>query len=416
MLNAWDSQGHLAACCVMDYAPESFCSYVIGAHSRCHYTPHAVDALFAAMLRNARAAGKAYIHLGLGVNEGIVRFKKKWGGVPVMPYTAASWQMSELPCHQDLAAKGVVREAVDHTLALLLHSGGGAERRQLPEPLEERPYAMLWEVRKGNNLSYLGGTAHLFRYSFAPSFRRLFRNAQVVLFEGPLDAASLAFVAREGASAGAGPVMADLLNEEEMRRLEKVVNGPQGALARFCNMAWPHPVDVRGILATHRPWAAFFSLYYAYLQRHGWNQSVDLEAWEIAHDMGCRVLCMETIDDQLASLESIPLERICRFLRHPETWRRHRRQSLQAYLAGDIEKMQGTGTEFPSRTERVISVRDEVFLAAMLTHFAQGSAVALAGTAHLFRLRDMLRDHGFRLRQLQPTLWHRLRARLRGET
>ena len=37
LLNAWDSQGHLAACCVMDYAPGTFCSYVIGAHSRCHY-------------------------------------------------------------------------------------------------------------------------------------------------------------------------------------------------------------------------------------------------------------------------------------------------------------------------------------------------------------------------------------------
>lgn len=416
LLNAWDGEGRLAACLVMDYAPEQFCSYVIGAHSRLHYTPHAADALFAAMLRNARAAGKAYIHLGLGVNEGIARFKKKWGGTPVLPYRAASWRMSELPLAAGGAGGGVVREAVGLSISALLRTGGGPSgRRELPETPEQRPYAMLWEVRRGNCVSYLGGTAHLFRYSFARSFRRLFRKTGTVLFEGPLDAASLALVAREGSRAGAGPVVAELLSDEEIRHLERVAWGPQGRILRFCNMEWEHPVDVRGILATHRPWSVFFSLYYAYLRRQGWNQSVDLEAWDIAHDMNRRVLCMETIDDQLASLESIPLERILNFLRRPETWRRHMLQSMRAYLAGDIEKMQGTGTEFPSRTERVISVRDDVFLEAMLPHFAQGGAVALAGTAHLFRLRDMLRAQGFSLRQIRPTLRHWLRARLRGE-
>jgi hypothetical protein len=34
---------------------------------------------------------KRYIHLGLGVNEGIRRFKAKWGGRPTHPY-----QMCEL--------------------------------------------------------------------------------------------------------------------------------------------------------------------------------------------------------------------------------------------------------------------------------------------------------------------------------
>ena len=399
-----------------NYSPEGFCSYVIGAHSRLHYTPHAADALFAAMLRNARAAGRAYVHLGLGVNEGVSRFKRKWGGVPAQAYRAASWLMCELPAAADSGGGGgVLREAVDASLAALLGSGGSAAGRKLPEQPQQRPYAMLWEARREGRLSYLGGTAHLFCCSFADSFRSLFRRAETVLFEGPLDAASLALVAARGAQPGAGPAVAGLLTEEEIRRLEGVVRGPQGRLARFLNVAWPDPADVRGILATHRPWSVFFSLYYAYLQRQGWNLSVDLEAWEIAHGTGCRVLCMESIDDQLASLESIPLERILNFLRHPETWRRHMRQTRRAYLAGDIGKMQGAGTEFPSRTERVISARDDVFLEAMLPHFQRGGAVALVGTAHLFRLRDMLRQRGFALRQVRPTLWHRLKGLLRGE-
>ncbi len=418
LLNAWDKDGHLAACCVMDYAPEVFCSYIIGAHSRLHYTPHAADALFASMLRNARTAGKGYIHLGLGVNEGISRFKKKWGGVPALPYMAASWRMSDVPfARLHTGAKGhALHEVVDFSLTAMLRKGYASGRRELPEQPEQRPYAMLWEVRKQDSISFIGGTSHLFCYSFARSFRKLFRKVETVLFEGPLDAASLALVASQGATLGAGSAVAELLTEEEIQRLEHIVRGPQGRLARFCNMAWPNPADVRGILATHRPWSVFFSLYYAYLQRLGWNQSVDLEAWEIAHQMGRRVLCMESIDDQLASLESIPMPRILNFLRHPETWARHRRQSTQAYLMGDIEKMQGTGTEFPSRTERVISVRDDVFLEAMLPHFTRGRAVALVGTAHLFRLRGMLRQHGFTLRQVRPSLRHWLWACLRGET
>ena len=83
LLNAWDQEGRLAACLLLDDAPEKFCSYVLGAHSRAQYTPHAADLLFAAMLEKTRRAGKRYVHLGLGVNEGILRFKRKWGGRPM---------------------------------------------------------------------------------------------------------------------------------------------------------------------------------------------------------------------------------------------------------------------------------------------------------------------------------------------
>ncbi len=44
------------------------------------------------MLEAARREGKGYIHLGLGVNEGIRRFKEKWGGRPALPYVMAGWR------------------------------------------------------------------------------------------------------------------------------------------------------------------------------------------------------------------------------------------------------------------------------------------------------------------------------------
>ena len=80
LLNAWDRKGHLAACLLLDAAPRRFTSYLLGAHSRDHRTPYASDLLFREMIRRARNQGKEFLHLGLGVNDGIRRFKAKWGG------------------------------------------------------------------------------------------------------------------------------------------------------------------------------------------------------------------------------------------------------------------------------------------------------------------------------------------------
>jgi uncharacterized protein YbaP (TraB family) len=282
-------------------------------------------------------------------------------------------------------------------------------------PPEQRPYAMLWKLTKNGRTSWIGGTAHAFRYSFADTFRNLFAGVDSVIFEGPLDAVSLAAFSRHGRTRDAeSPRDIDYLKEEEIRHLERVVRGPQGALASFLNMAWPSPADVRGILSTHRPWSVFFTLYYAFLERHGWNQSVDLEAWEIAHDMGRNVIGMESVDEQTASLESVPMDRILNFLRRPEDWKRRMGQSLSAYLDGDLMRMLNTGTEFPTRTNTVIGLRDQRFRERMMPYIEQGRAAVFVGTAHMLNLEKMLREDGFTVTQARPALRHKIRAWLKG--
>ena len=153
LLNAWDREGRLAACLLLDYAPEKFTSYVLGAHSRAHYAPHAADLLFAAMLENARKAGKRYVHLGLGVNEGILRFKRKWGGRPYLPYVMAAWEEAPRGAREDTARA--------LTLALLRAAAAPPPSLEETRP-SQRPFAMLWEVEKNSRLSWIGGTAHFF--------------------------------------------------------------------------------------------------------------------------------------------------------------------------------------------------------------------------------------------------------------
>ena len=86
VLNARDKNGELAAFFVVELGAKNFSTYVLGSHSKKHYVPHASDLLFFEMIELTREHGKDIIHLGLGVNKGIRRFKEKWGGVPFLNY------------------------------------------------------------------------------------------------------------------------------------------------------------------------------------------------------------------------------------------------------------------------------------------------------------------------------------------
>jgi len=85
-LNARDKNGKLSAFFVVELGAKHFSTYVLGSHSKKHYVPHASDLLFLEMINLTREHGKPTIHLGLGVNEGIRRFKEKWGGMPSLNY------------------------------------------------------------------------------------------------------------------------------------------------------------------------------------------------------------------------------------------------------------------------------------------------------------------------------------------
>ena len=85
-LNARDKRGKLCAFTVVEMGAANFSAYLLGSHSKKHYVPHASDLLFLEMINLTREHGKNTINLGLAVNEGIRRFKEKWGGKPFLRY------------------------------------------------------------------------------------------------------------------------------------------------------------------------------------------------------------------------------------------------------------------------------------------------------------------------------------------
>ena len=85
-IDARDRVGKLCAFSVIELEAKNFSAYILGSHSKSHYVPHASDLVFLEMIRLTREYGKSTVNLGLGVNEGIRRFKKKWGGKPFLRY------------------------------------------------------------------------------------------------------------------------------------------------------------------------------------------------------------------------------------------------------------------------------------------------------------------------------------------
>ncbi len=86
VLNTWDRANKLAAFYVVDLEAKRFSNYIMGCHSRKNYVRGASDLLLFELINLSLEYDKLYLHLGLGVNAGIRRFKAKWGAVPTRRY------------------------------------------------------------------------------------------------------------------------------------------------------------------------------------------------------------------------------------------------------------------------------------------------------------------------------------------
>ncbi|MBW1846055.1 MAG: hypothetical protein JRG81_14905 [Deltaproteobacteria bacterium] len=79
--------GEIAAFSIVDLGSSDYAFYLFNFRSKAINIPGASDLLFWEMLLLAQSGGKKAVNLGLGINDGIRRFKEKWGGRPFLPYT-----------------------------------------------------------------------------------------------------------------------------------------------------------------------------------------------------------------------------------------------------------------------------------------------------------------------------------------
>ena len=102
------SRGTLAGFDVADFGDGEYAFYLFNFRSQEAAVPGTSDLLLHALIREAQERGKRYLNLGLGINEGVAFFKKKWGGRPFLPHQSLVYRPSP-PSILDFLRKGLTQ-------------------------------------------------------------------------------------------------------------------------------------------------------------------------------------------------------------------------------------------------------------------------------------------------------------------
>lgn len=87
-----DKNGALLACAIGDFSAFSTAFYMFAFRNQ-EAPPGTADLLLDAIVSEARESGYDKLNLGLGINEGVEFFKKKWGAAPLFPYVESKWKI-----------------------------------------------------------------------------------------------------------------------------------------------------------------------------------------------------------------------------------------------------------------------------------------------------------------------------------
>ena len=259
---------------------------------------------------------------------------------------------------------------------------------------------MVWEVQKDGKISHLVGTAHFFPYSFRKSLFRFLQNARVVMFEGPLDDHNMDRVRQAGIDTESEYHLFDELDDETINGITNALIPVCRArnssyLLSFCKAGFRETVYdmVKGM----NPWLAFFTIWSTYLKRNGWKYSVDLEGFNVARELGKKIIFLEAIEEQITVLKNISHDKIIYFLKQADRWEALANDYVKSYLKGDLEKLRLSGIRFPSRHHTVIDHRDEIFFKRMQPELARGDIVAFLGAPHLKGMSRLLIAAGYQV-------------------
>ncbi|MFZ7111171.1 MAG: TraB/GumN family protein [Desulfatiglandales bacterium] len=261
---------------------------------------------------------------------------------------------------------------------------------------------MIWEVEKAHRRSVLIGTAHFFPYSFRRSLSGLIRDADTVLFEGPLDPESLAAVLEVGRGGADGPHLFQSLDPRTVKKICGVLNPARQERLSFLSLSYPGPREeapAYGLIRGMKPWLAFFTIWSRYLEKKGWKHSVDMEGYQIAMEMGKRIIPLESIEEQIRVLENLPCERLLKFLERIDEWDGYAREYVRRYLDGDLEGIRSATGLFPSRTSSVIDRRDGILFSRMLHHLEKGATVVFVGAPHIPGICSLLEEQGYQVKR-----------------
>lgn len=264
----------------------------------------------------------------------------------------------------------------------------------------QRPLRMVWQVEKNNRISHIVGTAHFFPYSFRRAFTRLMQDVRTVLFEGPLDEASSAQIAEYGRNGESAPDLVGKLAPEAIREIDRILRNRldgQKSDAWYLSLLDPKPVYFEAFTKGVHPWAAFFSIWQTYLD---WDYSMDMEGYQLACELGKQIRYLETLNDQLAVLDSLPIERIVRQLNDVKNWKKYKTEYVKTFLEGNLEELLDLSSRFATRGPVIVGKRDRIFFEQMKPIFESEDSLAFIGFPHVPSVSKLFQDDGYTVTQV----------------
>jgi len=251
---------------------------------------------------------------------------------------------------------------------------------------------MAWRVERHGRRSTLIGAAHFFPRHFRASLRRLIGEARIVLLEGPLDGEATRKVLAAGRGAGGG-LLYEAAKEKINARLG-MVRAPLDVHQLLKDLVFGRQDEwLEEEMRALKPWAAFFGVWTRYRARTGWSHSLDLDAARIAAALGKEVVYLETIEEQIAALEAVPVDRMLNFMN--ENWPGYCAAYERHYLAGDLERLAAAARAFPTYCEPIIERRDPILAERMSGELERGGACVVIGVAHCPGVLARLRELGY---------------------
>lgn len=268
----------------------------------------------------------------------------------------------------------------------------------------EKKLQTVWKIEKDGRSNYLVGTAHFFPYHFRISLKNLLRRTKRAVFEGPLDSSSMQQVVTQGSGGKGALQLYEALDSQTIQGIKEKTGSLFEDSVPFPLFLPPRDTEkdpVRAHFERLSPWLAFFNIWTSYLKTQGWNGSVDMEAFEIAKQLGKEIHFLETIEEQVQVLDQIPLERMIRFLKKVHQWDEYSRAYVRVYLNGSLADWMAGTSDFPSRCPPVIDDRDRVFFQRMQSFIQKGETAVFLGAPHLYGVNRMFENDGFRVRQIR---------------
>ncbi|HEV3008099.1 MAG TPA: TraB/GumN family protein [Burkholderiales bacterium] len=256
---------------------------------------------------------------------------------------------------------------------------------------------MAWEIERSGRRSIphstLVGAAHFFPRHFRRDLRRLIGGARIVLLEGPLDDAATRKVLEAGRGTGGSHLYSSAKNTVNARL--GIYSAPLDVHQIFRDLIFGRQEEwLEQELRTLKPWAAFFGIWTRYRAREGWVHKFDLDAAQIAAKLGKEVRYLETIEEQIAALDAVPVERFRSFLAAGD-WAGYNEGYERHYLAGDLEGLTATAQTFPTYCEPVLGRRDPILAERMGPELERGGACVVIGVAHCPGVLARLAQNGF---------------------